>query len=116
MAAHEARQPLAGAQPAGPHRQVLPVAAHASLRDAIRVYLAGIGRQPREAAIAMANPVTGDLVRMTNHPWVFSQAELQAAMGIDMDTHQSRTKEIDPDEFDLNCKCPKCGFEFDAKT
>jgi ParB family transcriptional regulator, chromosome partitioning protein len=46
----------------------------------------------------------------------FEAVELQAAMGIDMDTHQSRTKEIDPDEFDLNCKCPKCGFEFDAKT
>ena len=46
----------------------------------------------------------------------FEAVELQAAMGIDMDTHQSRTKEIDPDSFDMDCKCPKCGFEFDAKT
>ena len=68
----------AGADAPIEHVQVLPVAAHASLRDAIRVYLAGIGRQPREAAIAMANPVTGDLVRMTNHHWSFSQAELKA--------------------------------------
>jgi hypothetical protein len=27
----------------------------------------------------------------------------------------SSTKEINPDEFDLQCRCPKCGFEFDAK-
>jgi ParB-like chromosome segregation protein Spo0J len=29
---------------------------------------------------------------------------------------KSNTEEIDPDEYDMNCKCPKCGFEFDAKT
>ena len=72
----------AGADAPIEHVQVLPVAAHASLRDAIRVYLAGIGRQPREAAIAMANPVTGDLVRMTNHHWSFSQAALRDELGL----------------------------------
>jgi len=29
---------------------------------------------------------------------------------------KSNAEEIDPDEYDMNCKCPKCGFEFDAKT
>lgn len=72
----------AGADAPVEHVQVLPVAAHASLRDAIRVYLAGIGRQPREAAIAMANPVTGDMVRMTNHHWSFSQAALRDELGL----------------------------------
>ena len=26
---------------------------------------------------------------------------------------ESSTKEIDPNEFNMECKCPKCGFEFD---
>ena len=26
------------------------------------------------------------------------------------------TEEINPDEFELECKCPKCGFEFNPKT
>jgi ParB-like chromosome segregation protein Spo0J len=27
-----------------------------------------------------------------------------------------QTEEINPDSFELECKCPKCGFEFDPKT
>lgn len=27
----------------------------------------------------------------------------------------SSAREIDPDAYDLGCKCPRCGFEFDAK-
>ena len=64
------------------HIRVLPVADHASLQDAIRVYLVGLGRQPSAAAIAMANPVTGDRVRMTNHDWSFSQMGLRAELGL----------------------------------
>jgi glucokinase len=60
----------------------LPVADHASLQAAIRVYLGGLGRQPAAAAIAMANPVTGDQVRMTNHDWSFSQTALRAELGL----------------------------------
>jgi ParB-like chromosome segregation protein Spo0J len=29
---------------------------------------------------------------------------------------ESSAKEIDVDGFDLQCRCPKCGFEFDPKT
>jgi len=28
----------------------------------------------------------------------------------------SSTKEIDPDDYEMGCTCPKCGFEFDPKT
>lgn len=28
------------------------------------------------------------------------------------DEHGGQTKEIDPDLFEFDCKCPKCGFEF----
>ncbi|WP_066268871.1 glucokinase [Hydrogenophaga palleronii] len=64
------------------HIQVLPVADHPSLQAAIRVYLDGLGRQPALAAIAMANPVTGDRVTMTNHNWTFSQAALRDELGL----------------------------------
>ena len=64
------------------HIRVLPVARHPSLQDALRTYLDGLdGLRPRSAAIAMANPVTGDEVRMTNHDWSFSQAALKAEFG-----------------------------------
>ena len=63
--------------------RVLRVAEHPSLQHALRSYLDGIGlRRPAAAAIAMANPVTGDVVRMTNHDWSFSQAALQAEFGL----------------------------------
>ncbi len=64
------------------HIRVLPVAEHASLQAAMRVYLGELGRQPAEAAIAMANPVTGDRVSMTNHDWSFSQAALREEFGL----------------------------------
>jgi ParB-like chromosome segregation protein Spo0J len=28
----------------------------------------------------------------------------------------SSTQEIDPDDYEMGCTCPKCGFEFDPKT
>ncbi len=61
---------------------VLACADHASLADAIATYLARIGRgTPPDCAIAIANPVLGDQVRMTNHHWTFSMATLQAQCG-----------------------------------
>lgn len=71
-------------QPGAPieHIQVLPVAEHDSLQAAVRAYLGALGRQPAQAAIAMANPVTGDQVSMTNHHWSFSQAALRDELGL----------------------------------
>lgn len=46
---------------------------HASLQAAMRRYLDDKGLPPpRWCAIGIANPVVGDLVRMTNHDWQFS--------------------------------------------
>jgi len=50
---------------------------------AIRHYLDDQGVAPRHAALAVACPVTGDMVRLTNSPWSFSTAALKAAMGFD---------------------------------
>lgn len=60
-----------------------PCAEHASLHDAIRHYLGEHARHmPGAAAIGIANPITGDQVRMTNHDWSFSIAALQRELGL----------------------------------
>jgi glucokinase len=67
---------------------VLPCNAYPSLKDAIAVYLASaevtsICSAPiRHAAVAIANPVDGDEVRMTNHHWLFSIEALRAELGL----------------------------------
>jgi glucokinase len=67
--------------------EVLPCAAHATLADALRTYLAlpavAAAGAVRHAAIAIANPVVGDFVRMTNHHWEFSIEALRAECGFD---------------------------------
>ncbi|MCC2961442.1 glucokinase [Massilia sp. IC2-278] len=65
--------------------QVLGCADHGTLADAIRSYLAapetaGFGKVSH-AAIAIANPVDGDQVRMTNHHWQFSIEGMRQELG-----------------------------------
>ena len=63
--------------------QVLPCADFPTLQTAMHAYLDGLGRgRPAMAAIAIANPITGDQVRMTNHHWAFSQAAVKAEFGL----------------------------------
>lgn len=67
--------------------EVLAGAAYATLADAVRAYLAmpdvAAAGRVRHAAIAIANPVTGDVVRMTNHHWGFSIEALRRECGFD---------------------------------
>ncbi|MFM2041977.1 MAG: glucokinase [Pseudomonadota bacterium] len=72
--------------PDGAHGEaVLTCADHPSLQDAARAYLAGRGLTAlvKRAAFAVASPVTGDVVRMTNLPWEFSIATVRAELGLD---------------------------------
>ena len=67
--------------------EVLSCAAHPTLADAMRAYLAmpavaAFGKV-LHAAIAIANPVTGDTVRMTNHHWEFSIEALRRELDFD---------------------------------
>ena len=68
------------------HVKVLPCAEHPTLQAAMRAYLDGLAPlglgQPAHAAIAIANPITGDQVSMTNHHWSFSQAAVKAEFGL----------------------------------
>jgi glucokinase len=67
------------------HSSVLADADYTGLGEAIEAYLAGRGGlpRPRQAAIAVASPITGDAVRMTNHPWAFSIAALRSRLGFE---------------------------------
>lgn len=70
------------AQPVLLHQQSLRNAEFASLQHAVEHYLAGVGVQPARAAIAVACPVTGDSIRLTNRAWSFGRAELERALGL----------------------------------
>lgn len=58
--------------------EVLACADYPDLVSAAEEYLQRVGAKvsgrPLEAAIAIAGPVTGDIIRMTNHAWQFSAA------------------------------------------
>ncbi|WP_137925882.1 glucokinase [Cupriavidus sp. 2SB] len=60
------------------------VADYPSLEAAMRRYLETLapGGQPRHAAIGLANPVTGDHVKLTNHNWAFSIEGMRDALGL----------------------------------
>lgn len=65
------------------HIATLACADYARLSDAVRSYLRRHGARVRDAAIAIANPVDGDYVRMTNHHWEFSISAVRAELGLD---------------------------------
>lgn len=51
-----------------------------SLESVIREYLKQTGIEVKAACIAIACPISGDQVSMTNHTWSFSIAELKASL------------------------------------
>jgi len=66
------------------HVLVLPCAAHETLEAAIRNYLELKNLPlPRASALGIANPITGDVIRMTNHHWSFSITDMQHSLGLD---------------------------------
>lgn len=71
----------AHAQILQPHS--LPAAEFASLQHAAEHYLQGVGQSPRRAAVAVASPVGGDEIRLTNRAWSFSRSELREVLGLE---------------------------------
>ena len=63
--------------------RVFALADHPTIAEAIETYLETECplRKPVQAAIAIAAPVTGDQVTMTNHPWTFSIEGLRQRFG-----------------------------------
>ena len=63
---------------------VLPCNDYDTLVDAIKEYLKRVGNPVvSHAAIAIANPIVGDWVQMTNHHWAFSIETTRQALNLD---------------------------------
>jgi glucokinase len=63
------------------HVAVLACEEHAGFTAIVQRYLDGLpGVRPRHGAVAIANPVESDRVRMTNRDWAFSIREAQAEL------------------------------------
>jgi glucokinase len=68
--------------------EILAVRDFPTIEDAIDAYLCGGAplpnyTRPRAAAIAVAGPITGDRVALTNHPWSFSTEGLRGHLGLE---------------------------------
>lgn len=63
--------------------QTLSCAAYERFEDAARAYLDGFGAGARHAVIAIANPVDGDAIKMTNHDWSFSIAAARRELALE---------------------------------
>ena len=61
------------------HSHTLPDEQYPTIEAALAAFLKerGSAPMPRQGAIAIASPITGDTVAMTNHPWRFSIRELR---------------------------------------
>jgi glucokinase len=67
------------------HSRTLADENYPTIEDALAAFLAERGAlpMPRQGAIAVASPITGDRVAMTNHPWNFSVVALKVRFGFD---------------------------------
>jgi glucokinase len=66
------------------HISSLRCADHADFHAAVSAYLGSLPpAQIAHAAIAIANPVEGDQVRMTNYHWEFSIEDMRQRLGLD---------------------------------
>jgi glucokinase len=62
----------------------LKTADFASLQTAWQAFSAGLGRPvPNAAAISVASPITGDVIRLTNNPWVIRPSLIPERLGAD---------------------------------
>ncbi len=62
----------------------LRTADHASFQTAWAAFGERLGRPlPRAAGIAVASPVRGDVIRLTNNPWVIRPALIPERLGVD---------------------------------
>lgn len=78
-------EPARGKRPHLSDTAVLACADYPSLADALRAYLTPLPAacRPRRAALAIAGPVSGDRIVVTNHPWSFSLTDTRTALGLE---------------------------------
>ncbi len=63
--------------------RLFPCSAHPTLAAAIGAYLAELSEPPSHASIAVAAPVVGEEIKLTNSPWSFLRQELCQAAGLE---------------------------------
>lgn len=62
----------------------LKTAEHGSLQLAWEAFGGQLGKPlPRAGAIAVASPISGDLIKLTNNPWVIRPALIPSKLGLD---------------------------------
>ncbi|HEX7369539.1 MAG TPA: glucokinase [Rhodanobacteraceae bacterium] len=74
---------LAAAKPQILEEHTFTDAGFHSLRDAAQQYLKDTGAKPKRAALAVASPINGDDITLTNRDWSFNRGRLQQALGLD---------------------------------
>ena len=63
-------------------QRTLKTADFGSLQHAAEHYLKLVRVRPKRASMAVASPVAGDEIRLTNRAWSFSQSELKRSLGL----------------------------------
>ncbi len=65
------------------HEQTETDADFPSLGEAALHYLDTTGAKPKRAVLAVASPIEGDEIKLTNRAWSFRRSELQRRLGLD---------------------------------
>lgn len=66
------------------HIQILSTKNHTTLSDALNTYLSGLdGIKPKAMCLAVAGPVVGDTVKLTNLSWEFSCSAMATEFGVE---------------------------------
>ena len=60
-----------------------PCTAHTSIEAAAQIYLAGLKERPCQGAVAVAAPLAGSKIKLTNSAWSFTAESLASAASLD---------------------------------
>src|SRR5262249_57301789 len=60
-----------------------PCAEHNGIEAAAEIYLAGLKERPRRGAVAVAAPLAGGKIKLTNSAWSFTAESLASAASLD---------------------------------
>jgi glucokinase len=75
---------LRGAHGRPEQEKTLPTASYPCIDSAIEDYLGQVDAgRPLEAAVAIANPITGDTIKMSNCHWTFSIENVRRKLGLE---------------------------------
>lgn len=65
------------------HISHAPCARHGTVEEALHNYLGGLDERPAQAVLAIAAPISGEEIRLTNSPWSFRKSDLCSSCGFE---------------------------------